>query len=311
MPRVSVLIPTYNCARFLGRAIDSALAQTYKDYEIIVVDDGSTDDTRDVVAQYGSKVLYFFQHNQGLSPARNLTLSKASGEFIAYLDADDMWYPQKLERQVAFLDTHPECGLVHSEVSVIDEADKVIHCRFNHETQRPVPQAYCIMDLLRRCHIQILTVVERRDCLDRVGNFDGRLFVAQDYLHWITVAMHGMAIGYLDEPLGMYRWRNDSLLSNQSRFFEDLVSIYDILLHEQSLEQRCGQEAAAIVSDQLYTVQRKLAYLERVQGRHTIARRHILRLIRQWPLRAELYLDFLKACVASAQGSRLELGKTQ
>jgi glycosyltransferase involved in cell wall biosynthesis len=96
MPRVSVVIPTYNCAKFLGRTIDSALRQTYRDFEIIVVDDGSTDGTQALVAAYEESVRYVYQTNQGASAARNAALSRASGELIAYLDADDLWRPDKL-----------------------------------------------------------------------------------------------------------------------------------------------------------------------------------------------------------------------
>ena len=170
MPRVSITIPTFNCARFLGRAIDTALAQTYADYEIIVVDDGSTDDTREVLARFGDKIRYVYQPNGGLSSARNLALSHAGGELIAYLDADDMWYPHRLEAQVAFLDAHQECGFVHSDVTIIDEADRVVHQRFNAETRREVPEGYCTLNLLRRCHVQIPTVLERRGCIERVGD---------------------------------------------------------------------------------------------------------------------------------------------
>src|SRR5678815_4002115 len=113
MPRVSVIIPTFNCARFLCQAINSALSQTYTDYEIIVVDDGSTDETGNLITQYGSKIVYLYQSNGGVSSARNLALSRSSGEFIAYLDADDLWYPKKKKKQVAFLDSHKECGFVH------------------------------------------------------------------------------------------------------------------------------------------------------------------------------------------------------
>src|SRR5207245_1158742 len=154
--------------------------------------------TCDVVASFGQKIRYFYQANKGLSAARNLGLSRASGDLIAYLDADDMWYPHKLERQVAFLNAHAESGLVHSDVTVIDEVDQVIHRRFNRETGRPVPQGFCLMDLLRRCHVQIPSVLERRINIERVGAFDERLKSLEDYFRWITLAMEGMAFGYID-----------------------------------------------------------------------------------------------------------------
>ena len=299
MPRISVVIPTFNCARYLRRTIDSALCQTYTDCEIVVVDDGSTDETKEIVHSYRQPIRYLYQSNAGASAARNLALEHASGEFIAYLDADDMWHPQKLERQVAFLDTHKECGLVHSEVNVIDEEDKITYERFNAETQRPVPEGYCLHDLLRRSHIQTLTVVERRKCFDRVGLFDRRLRIAQDYLHWIMVSVEGMAVGYLPEPLGQYRWRQGSLMASQKRLFEDYVMICKILLEEKSLARRCGQDSADIVYDRLYSVQRELAYLERIEGECKSARQRIGSLIKQRPFRAELYLDLLKALCTS------------
>src|SRR3712207_5607912 len=106
MPRVSVLIPTYNCARYLSRAIDSVIAQTYKDYEIIVIDDGSTDDTKQVIDRYGNSVKYSYQSNRGLSAARNASIGNSTGELIAYLDADDLWYENRLALGVAFLDQY-------------------------------------------------------------------------------------------------------------------------------------------------------------------------------------------------------------
>ena len=295
MPRVSVIIPSYNCARYLGRAIDSASAQTYKDYEILVVDDGSTDDTKDVAMQYGRKVTYLYQQNRGVSAARNHAILKANGELLAYLDADDMWYPEKLERQVAFLDVHQECGMVHSEMSVINEQDEILHLRFYEETKRSVPQGHCVQQLLMRCHIQPLTVVERRSSFDRVGGFDERLRVAEDYLHWIMIAAEGQALGYMAEPLGKYRWRTGSLIGNRPRLLEDYVRICDILLHEKPIAARHGEECADILRARSYKVQRELAYLDRIEGRNESARRRLASLIKKRPSQFELYVDLLKA----------------
>lgn len=300
MPRVSIIIPTFNSARFVGRAIDTALSQTYTNYEVIVVDDGSIDETRDVVAQFGDKVRYLYQTNRGASAARNLGLSQTSGEFIAYLDADDMWYPHRLEKQVAFLDAHKECGVVHSDVTIIDEKDDVIHYRLNLETRRKYPEGYCTLDLLRRCHVHMPTVLERRACIERVGHFDERVKSAQDYLHWILVAMEQMAFGYIAEPLAMYRMTANSLSSSPRRVLDDFVIIFESLLAEQSLALRYGQEAVDIVRGRLYIARRELAYMDRLEGRTDSCLRHIIGLIRQWPLRTELYADLVKALVAWA-----------
>jgi glycosyltransferase involved in cell wall biosynthesis len=305
MPRVSVIIPTFNCRRFLGQAIESVFAQSYTDYEIIVADDGSTDDTREIEARYEGKITYLYQSNRGPSSARNLALSKASGEFIAYLDADDMWYPQKLETQVAFLKTHRDCGFVHSDFATIDETDRVIRRRFNHEPSREVPQGACMMDLLRRCHIQIPTVVERHECLRKIGQFDERIKGVEDYNRWILLAMEGFRLGYIDEALAMYRWTPGSVSSSERRMSEGFLMMFEMLLREKSLAARCGEKAVDIVRNRLYTFQRHLAYLDRVEGHPDHARRRLLSLIREWPLRTELYLDLLKSVAPPVLAAKL------
>ncbi len=305
MPRVSVLIPTFNCAQYLGRAINTALDQTYRDFEIIIVDDGSTDETKEVVAQFGNKVTYHYQPNKGLSLARNVTLGKASGEFFAYLDADDMWYPQKLERQVAFLDANPNCGFVHSDISVINEDDEILYRCFNQDTGRKVPVGTCIQDLVQRCHIQILTVFERRVCSETVGYFDPRLSVAQDYFRWIMIASHGWRVGYIDEPLGLYRWRKGSLMSNRHRLVEDFERICHILLADEAFKTRCGRETIPFISGRLYTAKRELAYLDRIEGQNRLAKRRLFELIKRWPLQSELYADLVKVYLPAGLLSKL------
>ena len=114
MPKVSVIIPTYQYDSFIGEAIDSVLAQTYKDYELIVVDDGSIDRTREIISKYGSNINYIYQENKGLAAARNTGIRATKGEYLSFLDADDAWLPNKLEVEVEFLDTHPVVGMVYS-----------------------------------------------------------------------------------------------------------------------------------------------------------------------------------------------------
>jgi glycosyltransferase involved in cell wall biosynthesis len=273
------------------------LRQTYCDYEVIVVDDGSTDDTQKLMSDYGGLVRYLYQENQGASAARNLAIARSGGEYIAYLDADDLWSPDKLARQVEYLDANPAIGFVHTDVSVIDEQDLILHFRFNQETDRAVPQGRCVRDILRRSHIQTLTVLERRTAFDKAGSFDLRLPVAQDYLHWILVALAGYEIGYLPEPLGQYRWRAGSLMSSQRRLLNDFIGIYEALLTEQHIEQTHGSEIGEIVKEQLYATQRQLAYVERRECSAAVARRRLLNLIQRWPLRLELYGDLLKTYV--------------
>jgi glycosyltransferase involved in cell wall biosynthesis len=120
-PRISVIIPTYNRKDYIGDAIDSVLQQTCRDVEIIVVDDGSTDGTHERVAEYGEKVRYIFTPNRGIGHARNLGMAHARGEFLAFLDSDDLFYPYMLELESRLLELHPDVGLVYGEMSAFDD----------------------------------------------------------------------------------------------------------------------------------------------------------------------------------------------
>lgn len=298
MPRVSVIIPAFNCAQYLGRALQSAFAQTYLDYEVIVVNDGSTDETQDLVARWEDKIRYVYQQNRGPASARNLGIAKASGEFLAYLDADDMWYPHKLEGQVAFLDNHPECGFVHSDLTIVDENDRVIFPAWVQEMRRSAPRGFCVMDLLHHCHIQGgVTVVERRTCYDRTGGFDERLRRAEDYLHWVQVALDGHAVGYIDEPLAMYRWRTGSLSKNQAATLEAMLQVFRILVEENLLLERLGPVAEEVVRCRVAALQRSLPYHYRRQGRNDLARRQAAALIWESPRDASSYVELMKSYV--------------
>jgi glycosyltransferase involved in cell wall biosynthesis len=118
-PRVSVIVPTYNRARLVCATLESVFAQSYQDFEIIVVDDGSTDDTAAAVAAYGDRVRYLRQANRGVNPARNCGIAAARGEFIALADSDDLWEPWKLATQVKLLETYPAVGFVFSDFFIL------------------------------------------------------------------------------------------------------------------------------------------------------------------------------------------------
>ena len=295
MPRVSVIIPTFNCAAFLTKAVESVFAQTYTDYEVIVTDDGSTDGTRGLIAQWEGKVRYFYQPNRGVSSARNLAACRASGEFLAYLDADDVCYPNRLEVQVAFLDAHPECGLVHSDVSILDENGRVIIRSFNRETERFPPKGYCLMDLLRRGHVSMPSVMERRICFELTGGFKECLSHSEDYLHYIQVVLHGYAIGYVDKPLAMCRRRSNSATSSDLNVAEGLCRMLRLLLKSDFSRQLLDAEAQQIIRGRIDDVERSLPYLYRREGRIDLARRKTMALIRKSPFEFDLYVELLKS----------------
>ena len=126
MSKVSVIIPTYNREKLISRAIESVLAQVYPVYEIIVVDDGSTDATKSVLAPFNGKIKYIYQKNAGIAEARNRGIKESSGEYIAFLDSDDYWAPEKLAEQVKVLDANPQVGIVFAPMPIVNEKGEIL-----------------------------------------------------------------------------------------------------------------------------------------------------------------------------------------
>jgi glycosyltransferase involved in cell wall biosynthesis len=189
---VSAIIPTYNYARFVGRAVSSVLAQSYADLECVVVDDGSTDDTEQVIAAFGPAVRLVRQPNQGLSAARNTGIRAARGRYIAFLDADDAWHAEKVSRQVALLDSHPDTALVGCGVRNMSADGETLGERvFDTQDSGPVDLAA----QLRRIAVRDFWVggsgsgaLMRREVFDEVGLFDTSLKAAEDWDMWLRVA---------------------------------------------------------------------------------------------------------------------------
>ncbi len=204
-PLVSVIIPNYNYARFLGAAIDSVLAQTYENFEIIVVDDGSSDNTVEVVEAYGNRIKFCPQKNQGSATARNNGVKPSSGEFIAFLDADDIWLPEKLEKQVAKLSEDEEFGLVHCGMREFDsETDKTIHPHLQGE------EGWVANDLLLFEKPVVIgggsCLLIKREAFEAVGGFDTNFKKANsedwDFIYRLA---RQYKIGFVPEILVDYR----------------------------------------------------------------------------------------------------------
>lgn len=214
MPEVSVVIPTYNSAHFLSDAIQSVLAQSYEDFEIVVVDDGSHDDTRRVVESFGERVRYLHQANAGVAAARNRGIVESSGRYVAFLDADDTWMPSKLQRQWEALQADPNRRLCYAAFVVVDEQLVPIEVRFSPR------QGSALEDLLLRGNVVgSMTVMCERALIDEVGGFDLRLSQCADWDLWIRIAARTEFI-YLDEPLATYRQHGQNM-SRQVRVLEN------------------------------------------------------------------------------------------
>jgi len=232
-PRVSVIVPAYNAAVYLPYAVDSVLAQTYPNWEIVIVDDGSTDDTRAVVDSYRpklrDKLQYIYQPNKGLPAARNTGMRAASGEFIALLDADDVWLPQRLERGAAMMDAGPGVGLVHARVVRINALGDITG-------QLKVKPKYMSGNIARdiytrRVHIVCPTVLFRKTCLQTAGWFDETMQATEDRDLWFRIALRDK-VAYIDEVLAHYRLSPSSMTSNLDRLLKG--QLYFVAKHYKS-----------------------------------------------------------------------------
>lgn len=208
--KVSVIIPSYNAAKYIKEAVDSALAQTYENIEVVVIDDGSTDNTKKILAPYAEKmrIKYVYESNKGLAGARNAGIKNSQGEYIAFLDADDIFLPEKVEEQVRVLEANRGYGACYSDLFHFDGAGKLYHHRYKY------PSGDVFEPLLHKQFINPLTVMARRELFNKYGYFDESLRRSEDWYVWLLWARAGVKFYYLDKPLAKYRVRSAGNLSS-------------------------------------------------------------------------------------------------
>lgn len=186
---VSVIMPVYNRAAFVARAIDSVLAQTYPHWELLVVDDGSTDGTRRVLEGYGERLTVLAQANAGPYPARNVALRHARGDLVAFIDSDDVWYPHRLECQLPLLQ-RPEVALVFGDGALVDYgAATPRRLTRTYFTDLPPSRGRAFAQLTRRNFIPQSSVLVRRVCFEELGGFSLACRTGADYAKWLQIAM--------------------------------------------------------------------------------------------------------------------------
>lgn len=200
MPSVSVVIPTYNRAEYLRQALASVFAQSFAPWEVIVVDDGSSDRTPEVVQAFGAKVRYVRQDHQGIAAARNRGLEVAQGEVIAWLDADDLWEPNYLSTVVPLLTDDATLDGVYSGLRYIDAAGNLLP----QSSRKVVKPADLYSSLAEECFIQTSTFAVRRRCFARVGGFDLAFQICEDYDMFLRLAKECTIVGV---PLPLVRYR--------------------------------------------------------------------------------------------------------
>jgi glycosyltransferase involved in cell wall biosynthesis len=202
-PLVSVIIPVYNGTNFLHEAINSALAQTFSDYEILVIDDGSTDKTWEIIKSYGNKVRGFHKDNGGVASALNLCIREMQGKYFTWLSHDDLWLPEKLEKQVAYMESHPQFNASYTDYYEINESGSILR-----EVETPwYPKPQSIKELFGRMYIGGCTMMVERSCFDSVGLFNEKLKMTQDGEMWLRI-LNQFDIGRVPEKLIKERLHN-------------------------------------------------------------------------------------------------------
>jgi len=209
-PLVSVVITAFNCAEFLTAAIDSVLAQTYRDYEIVIVNDGSTDDTDDVVQPYlkDQRLSYYKKKNGGASSSRNLGIQNSRGDFVAFLDGDDLWEQRKLAEQMAVFERDPRVGVVFSHIRMISTTGKPIP----YENPRCY-RGFVLPHLYAYNFVPLSSSIVRRRLFDKCGMFDESLNMGMDYDLWLRLSLL-TEFDYVPEVLIGYRVGQRQLSAN-------------------------------------------------------------------------------------------------
>ena len=219
MPTVSVIIHTYNNEKFIAETVASVLNQTYKDYEIIVVDDGSVDGTRDVLMPYMQKIRYHYKENGGIASAKNAGIGLSQAEFVAFLDHDDLWVPDKLQLQMEHFNENPQIGLVYAKYTSFRDGKEL----------RTKPEkgysGWIFKELLSKSFIQTSTVVVKRECLDAVGPYDESFSLGDEYDMFLRIARK-FQCSFIDKSLTRYRVHDTNASNNDFLFDNENLGVY-------------------------------------------------------------------------------------
>lgn len=296
MARVSVIIPTYNSASLISQAISSVLGQTYDDYEILVIDDGSNDDTQERLKPYLGRISYFYQDNQERSAARNAGIARASGEYLAFLDADDYWLPRYLERQVINLNAHPEYALSRTWVYHTDGNGQRIRIGGNGAADAKTQEELLRVLLIHNC-MSSIAVMARTDIVRSVGGFDPGLRQAEDWDLWLRIALHH-GIGAVPEPLACYRHWNVFMPDRmRRRGVEDA----HVRIVTRAFEQLHGSPLYALRARSLGHAYWQNAWINYALANFEVAKSFLTRSFQEYPdFFAAPHQDFIEAVAYQA-----------
>ena len=260
MGKVSVIMNGYNCAKYVGEAIESVLGQTYKDYEIIFWDNQSSDHSDSLVLSYGGPIRYFRGEKFfPLGAARNEAIKQATGEYIAFLDCDDIWLPQKLEKQMALLDGNPSAGMVYSDFYAIDKDGQPLE---NCVKRPKLYRGKTFEQLINGSFILFSSVVVRKSVLDKIGYFDTHFNIAED-MDFLLRLTYKYEIDYVDAPMVKYRIHESNWSKKYSVVFDESYEIFSRWLNDTKTDPATQK----LIRDALLYTCLKFAFLEAFKKR--------------------------------------------
>ena len=234
-PKISVIMPAYNSEQYIAEAIESILNQTFSDFEFIIINDGSTDKTADIVRSYDDSRIRFIDNsvNQGISTTANLGLELANGEYIARMDSDDISHSNRFEKQVTYMDAHPECGVLSASYHMFGDADRItVH-----------PEYVGSLDLLVGCYVAHPVTMIRKSVIDEYNFVYDKDFVcAEDYDLWARMA-RVTEIHNLQDVLLEYRWHETNISNIHAEIQAENVKrirqkILDYLTHDKNIQHK-------------------------------------------------------------------------
>ena len=276
MSKVDVIMPAYNAAHFLPAAIESVIAQTEEDWRIVLVDDGSTDGTREVIEPYakqlGNRFTYIYQENRGLPAARNTAIRNSSSPFLALLDADDLWLPNRLADSLASF-TDARIGLCYGQISRFDEDGKVFYTFTGNREQRG---STVTLLYTRRIELPCPSITFRRACVGKVGFFDESMRATEDRDMWLRIAQH-YEVAFVPRVLALYRTSASSMSGDLPRMLRSQQQF----VQKHYGEPGCGWVARQVALGRAHKQQAE-GYAERRQYGPSV--RHALRAVALAPL---------------------------
>jgi glycosyltransferase involved in cell wall biosynthesis len=287
MVTFSTLIPVYNGKEYIASAIDSALGQKDVSVEVIVIDDGSTDETPEILRSYGDSIRVLRQKNGGHVNARNNGSELAKGEWLAFLDADDEWLPEKLARQLARADT--ETAVIYTDRWNFGTIDRVAERQSDGVT---LLEGDVFEDLLMGNFITVSSVIIRKDVFEQLGKFDEDMKVCEDWDLWLRYSGGGGKIGLCPEPLMRFRWHPTSMSTNQERMCHGRMKVL-----EKALASPRGQKVPAALARRGYANVWKCSAWHAAHSDWKTALRWYGRAALAWPWDWSVYKEMAKCCL--------------